>query len=445
MRTIVIICYPNDWHWVLTYEFVNFEIAKGNHLEVWDCSLVGENGLKTVLKKLLAKNKFRNKCKKHLRNNDNITFNEYKSNTKFLTRKNYATELLIDNSELDENRDNIIYNSVAEKAGALKIDIAKNRNSINKELYLVNMLTRVLSKKELHSTDTVITVNGRFTKNRVVIHWAKKNKIRHQLIEFGRDANSFEVFDISPHSVLELTDKTARYWEEASDLERNTIAKEYLDNLYNRKTYTKNWRSKMVENELPTYPTKKNCVFFASTEIEAAGISDPSPINSFQGQVQAFNAIVDTLPNEDWTIFLRLHPPGGVVKKFNTFRANEWDAKGWTENVKVIEPTSHVDSIALGMKADLVVNFWSTIAIELMLRGHPNVITLGQSNWNYLVPEKYVPDVNSFREYLKLKHYPVDPVRLYPWAYYLATHGVGFNFIIFDKKIKKWKFHASKP
>ena len=110
----------------------------------------------------------------------------------------------------------------------------------------------------------------------------------------------------------------------------------------------------------------------------------------------------------------------------------------------MIEPTSRVDSIALGMKADLVVNFWSTIAIELMLKGHPSVITLGQSNWNYLVPEKYFPDVNSFREYLELKHYPVDPTRLYPWAYYSATHGVGFKFIIFDEKLKKWRFHASK-
>jgi len=445
LRNIVIICYPNDWHWVLTCEFVNFETLKGNDIEVWDCSLVGENGLKTLVKRLLGRNKFRNNCKKYLRSKDNVTFVEQKSRRKFLTPTNYATELLMNYLELDENIHNIIYNTVVEKVGALKIQIKKHKKIINHEMHAAEMLSVVLSKKTLHSFDTVVTVNGRFTKNRLVKHWAKQNNSSCLIIEFGRNADTFEIYNRSPHSVQELTDQTAKYWAEASPLDRNNIAKNYLDDLYNKKTYNKDWRSNIVYNAIPSYSTKKACVFFASTEIEAAGVSDPNPGESFQNQVQAFNAVVKTLPKEDWTIFLRLHPPGGDVKKFKSFRSNEWEAEEWTENVQVIEPMSKVDSIALGMKVDLAINFWSTIAIELMIRGHPNVLTLGQSNWNYLVPEKYVPDVSTFQRYLKLEHRSVDPERIYPWAYYLATLGQSFKVFIFDKKLKKWKFQFTKP
>jgi hypothetical protein len=429
----------------LTCEFVNFETLKGNDIEVWDCSLVGENGLKTLVKRLLGRNKFRNNCKKYLRSKDNVTFVEHKSRREFLTPTNYATELLLDYSELDENSHNIIYNTIVEKVGALKIQIKKHKKIINREMHMAEMLSVTLNKKTLHSSDTVVTVNGRFTKNRLVKHWAKQNDNSCLLIEFGRNANSFEVYTRSPHSVLEMTDQTAKYWSESSYLERDNIAKNYLDDLYNKKTYNKDWRLRIMDNAIPTFSTKKACVFFASTEIEAAGVSDPSPEGSFQNQVEAFNAVVKTLPKEVWTIFLRLHPPGGDVKKFNTFRANEWKLEEWTENVQVIEPMSQVDSIALGMKADLVINFWSTIAVELMIRGHANVLTLGQSNWNYLVPEKYVPDVSSLRRYLTLEHCPVDPVRIYPWAYYLATFGVNFKVFVFDVKLKKWKFQFIKP
>ena len=101
---------------------------------------------------------------------------------------------------------------------------------------------------------------------------------------------------------------------------------------------------------------------------------------------------------------------------------------------------SSVDSIALGMKADITANYWSTIAIELMIRSHRRVITMGDAPWNSMLPDYSVSNELELQSFLQLDPPKITIESIFPWAYYYAVFGRKFHLFEYSRSIKRWIF-----
>jgi hypothetical protein len=259
------------------------------------------------------------------------------------------------------------------------------------------------------------------------------------LLEFGSSEETFEEFNVSPHSVSEVTAKMIEYWEAAPEKPRLEKARAYLRSIARNDLSKIQWRAKMIEADLPNFPQdRKICVYFASTESEEAGLGDLVKAGQFKSQVEAFQGLLESLPASEWHIFLRRHPRNPETK--NSFDPEEhlWESFLEVKNVTVIEPDASVDSIELGLRADLVANYWSGIAIELLLRGKNRVITLGDAPWNYFVPSNSTRSRGEITKFMSRPTPDFDIASIYPWAYYYSTFGKPFDLFQFDRQLAKW-------
>ena len=144
------------------------------------------------------------------------------------------------------------------------------------------------------------------------------------------------------------------------------------------------------------------------------------------------------LPSDEWQIFLRRHPANPAVK------TEDAEQLLWTEfenipNVFIIDPQSPVDSIALGMRADLVFNYWSIIAIELIARGSQNVFTMGPSPWQSLLPERQINSGFSLPQTLEILKKKISPEQIIPLCFYLNKHGIDFQITKYLESEKNWR------
>lgn len=441
MTKIVVICYPNDWHWVLSLEYINTQLVDKTRVEVWDYSWVGENGIRNWVKRFLGGSSLQRKCKKWLRNN-NIEIRRQKLwlSPRPSIKKQFKS-IALKSEYLNYKDHHTIFNTVVEKVGNLSVKIKNHQRVIKKELRTTDLVARNIDLNQSPRVDAVITVNGRFSKNVAVKKWFEQAGCGVKLIEFGADEERYEEFHVSPHSVTEITRKMTEYWQSADDNIRDEVSKSYLDALLNDKVSKIPWREKIENSEIPKFaPDKKICVFFASTESEMAGLGDQIIVGNYRNQVEAFSSLVETLPGEEWQIFLRRHPANPYSSKETDPEQHLWQEFENRSNVSIIEPNSCVDSIALGMKADITANYWSTIAVELMIRGHRRVITMGDAPWNSMLPEYWVPNVLQLQRFLHLDPPKIKTDRIFPWAYYYAVYGKKFEVFEFNSALKRWIF-----
>jgi hypothetical protein len=326
-----------------------------------------------------------------------------------------------------------------EEVGNLKVDTELHRSKVFHQLHASFVVKTILDRLGKFEISRVITVNGRFTKNAAVRDWANSKNLPLVLLEFGSTKETFEEFNLSPHSVSEVTKKMFSYWNSAEQDYRVHKASEYLDSLLRHEVSEIQWREKMLPSDLPPFPRdKKVCVFFASTESEEAGLGDPTQEGDFNSQVEAFSGLLKTLPEKEWHIFLRRHPRDPQSDFANDPEEHLWTNFAGLNNVSIIEPESSVDSIDLGMRADLVANYWSTISIELLARGKTRVITLGDAPWNQMVPTNSTRTPSAIAEFLNSEDKEINIECLYPWAFYYATFGKQFQSFRFDANLKKW-------
>ena len=439
MKQVVVICYPNDWHWVLSAEFINDHALDSLVIEVWDLSWAGEFGYKNRLKQILGGSQLQRACKRWLKK-QRIKFKRFS----FLSRNRTSTReqlrlLLAEHDILNYDTHQIIYNTVVEEVGNLQVNTRKYKRQIEKQLQAKIALQGALNRLSKNDIARLVTVNGRFTKNSTVRDWAKKRDIPLVLLEFGSTEETFEEFNVSPHSVSEVTSKMIEYWSAAPEESRQEKAREYLSSIARDKVSKIQWRARMIEAAVPNFPqNKKICVFFASTESEEAGLGDPVKAEQFKSQVEAFQSLIELLPENDWHVFLRRHPRNPDTEFGLDPEQHLWERFLKMKNVTVIEPDSPVDSIELGLRADLVASYWSGISIELLIRGQISVITLGDAAWNHFIPLNSTRSREEIKEFLSKPTPAFDVEDIYPWAYYYSSFGKSFDLFQFDRQLAKW-------
>jgi len=437
---LLVIAYPQDWHWALSVEYFLHQRRESQDFHILDLSFAGQLDLRSFLRWVVGGNRLRktglrllvsDPDKKVLKNR--IFF---KSVGAFFDS---FKEMRTLEPTLDFENSTTIYNSCVEKSGNLNPVTHNNYRMIFKEVFARNLVRSILENLDHSSFGRVVTVNGRFTKNAVIKEWASSKSLPCRLIEFGASKESFQTFEVSPHSMREIEGKITEFWECAEMGFRKRASLEYLAKLSDDKPITEiNWKLKMQRNLVPPKQKPYSCVFFTSTEAEYAGVGDFVPTSKYQNQVQAFRAIVGELPADDWQIFLRRHPanPNDEVQDAEHLL---WAEFRESSNVFIIEPESPIDSIALGMSVDLVFNYCSIIAMELTARGAQNVITMGPSPWQGLLPERQIESDFSLTEALEIIKSRVTPERILPFCFYESRHGFSFQVTRYVESENNWK------
>jgi hypothetical protein len=439
-RNLLIVCYPHGWHWGLSVEFLNSEALVGNFYDVIDASFVGDNYLLIKIKKILGKYKFRKECIKFIKKNNFNYINLNKFSIKGFGRKRIG--LTHDPLNLSP-----AYNTIMEQFGSMDSQRVKTnlrgRLITKKETQISNKLYRELTELNLQGYESVVTVNGRFNKNSTVILWSKKNKLKCKIIEFGTlTKNSFEIYENSPHSMIEIQDKIEKYWNHSTDAARILKATSYFDTMIKSKSSSGiNFREKMHDGKIPSFSNKKICVFYASSEYEYAGVKVEAGPREFTSQIEAFRGLLDVLDPNEWDVYLRRHPKkNGSIK-------NDGEKFMWKEfynqkNIYILEPDSDVDSLSLGASADLIASYWSTINMEFLARGYQNVINLGPTSWNRLLPSRHLPSRAEILKFISHKKQLMAVDSLLPWAYFMSDFGTEFKLIGTNAMSGEWYFKS---
>jgi len=439
-RNLLIVCYPHGWHWGLSIEFLNSEAMIGNFYDVIDATFVGENLFLVKIKKILGKHKFYRKCINFIDRGNFTLVNLNKFSIKDFSRK--KVELV--HKPLDMSP---AYNTIIERYGSM--DLKRIKRSLrglmimNKEIRISNKMYRKLSELNLQGYEKVVTVNGRFNKNSTVLRWCQKNNLTHKIVEFGTSTkNSFEIYENSPHSMIEIQNKIEKYWNNSSDPSKILKAKTYFENMIISKSSSKiNFREKMHDGKIPVFSGKKICVYYASTEYEYAGVSEKVEAGKFSSQVEAFRGLLDVLNPNEWDIYLRRHPKKNGSRNFDGEKFM-WKEFYNQKNIYIIEADSNIDSIALGTSADLIASFWSTINMEFIVRGYQNVVNLGPTTWNRLLPSRYLPSRNEILRFISDEKQLISIGELLPWAYFMSDFGTEFKIISTNAISGEWYFNS---
>ena len=416
-------CDPSGWQWGLGLEFVNGELEYKRDFEILDLSFLGQLSLISFAKILFGGYRVRRKS---------LQFYKSKNIKLIKVRKihYFRKQSMVPDKILSLN---LSLNSIVEQSGTGDLDFIE-RNKQTKKIVKVENRKRdltytVLSKIDLRKYYKVVTINGRFTKSATVKYVCHVNQIQCQLIEGGGKANSYEIFNESPHSIQEISDKISDLWSQAVEPSRSQIAREFLNGLVEKNSLPGvNFRSAMAPGKIPELSEKKICVFYASSEWEYIGVGEAIDPSFFQNQVEAFRCLIQSLDTKSWDIFLRRHPnwPGAILDDGERYL---WEEFYRDKDVTIIEPSSDIDSLALGMKADLIAGFGSTILTEFIARGCQNVVTLGPAPWNKFIPERYLPNSFILKEYLISERELISVDQLFPWAYFQSESGNSFKLI----------------
>lgn len=431
-KNLLVMCDPSGWQWGLGLEFVNDELKFERDFEILDLSFLGQISLISLAKILFGGYRVRRKS---------LQFYRSKKIKKIRIRIiNYFRKAPIVPENLLSS--NLSLNSIVELSGTIDIEFIAKTKQTKKIVKIENkkrdLTYTVLSEIDFESYHKVATINGRFTKSATVKYVCNLNKIKCQLIEGGGKKNSYEVFDESPHSIEEISNKINDLWSQAVEPSRSQISREFLNGLIKKNSLPGiNFRGAMVPGKIPQLPEKKICVFYASSEWEYIGVGDAINPSFFQNQVEAFRGLIQSLDSNSWEIFLRRHP-NKPDKNLDDGELVIWQEFYSNEDIRIIEATSDIDSLALGMKAHLIASFGSTILTEFIARGCQNVVTLGPAPWNKFIPERYLPNSEALKEYLISERQLISAEQLYPWAYFQSESGNSFNVITTDPISGVW-------
>ena len=166
-QELLVVCYPNDWHWVLSLEYL---FSKGNpvkSIQVLDLSQLGEFYLKHRLKKILNRKSFRDDFYKRC-NIHGIKIQRKQSYwyaTKYFLFS-FTNSLSFKSTNF---RTSPSFNTIVEKTGSLDFTFKEFRNIVIREEFKRFEVEKSLSEVDFSLYHRIVTVNGRFTKNATVV------------------------------------------------------------------------------------------------------------------------------------------------------------------------------------------------------------------------------------------------------------------------------------
>lgn len=435
-RHLVVIAYPNDWHWVLSLEYTASLLMNNEKVDVLDLSLAGENLLYQAARTSLRRMDFIKSARRYL-NSQGLVQYQRKIGIKSKFNQRYDLPAVI-----DENAHSwkTVYPSLAEACESIRIDTRKHLKAVRLEIRRRQAVSYELSKLDLNIYESIATVNGRFTKNYEIAEHIRKSSAELRLIEFGSTKDKYQVYKVSPHSMAERALQMQNSVKGVPFDEIKSKAKDYFK--LRRKIDPSSgisWTGSMSKGLIPqSWSNKKILTLFSSSQREFLGVQDPIPATHFQSQMQAFKSVaLNLIENSDWIVVLRLHPRRGTEDHDD--EGELWRELSEFPNVHVVSADSPIDSYELGSVSQIVMHFNSSIGPELIFAGHKRVVTLGPTFWNDLSPDSHIQTESKLAQYLKNPWDVTADVDVSKWAYFMGQFGVRFRIVLWDPAKQNWK------
>ncbi len=332
-------------------------------------------------------------------------------------------------SQIDHLALRAAHSTLAGKLGT--IEYSPRRKSFHLFLYLLSFYSIKKLVRSLVSTSKycqIVVGNGRLLNPAAVLSGLSPETNR-LITERGARPGMLDTYKVSPHSMSERLSQVENHWKLSDMHTRAAIAEKYLETRrimdpISGIKWTKNQRS----GQIPSInPAKKVCVYYTTTELEFAVFIDEHKLGEFVNQREAVQALIDCLDPKEWVIYIRRHPYSK-----NTRRDPErklWRQFERYQNVRIIDPTSNVDSYALGNAADLVAHFNSSIGPELIFQQNSPVITMGDNYWESVDSDFMIKSTERLKEFLDKPRMARPKEDAYPWAFYLAEFGESFRLV----------------
>jgi hypothetical protein len=292
--------------------------------------------------------------------------------------------------------------------------------------------------KELLSTknyDNIILFNGRYSTFRPVVRLAQQLNIELYVHERGPDFKHYSLArNTYPHDLKYIQNQIIKFSNDKEpEKAKKEIGKMWFEERQNHvvqnwKVFTKN----QVTGYLPKNISAKsfNIAIFNSSEDEFVAIEEwKNPF--YKSQNEGIRKILDSVKDENYGIFLRVHP--------NLFNVNNSQTQELTkikekyQNLTVIESDSKVNSYDLIKAVDLVITFGSTVGIEASYLNKPSIV---MGNTTYLILNTCIQPINhqsmieiikTFRETGAL---PLTNDKNYLFGYYMKSYGQRFKYVL---------------
>jgi len=238
-----------------------------------------------------------------------------------------------------------------------------------------------------YESPLLIVPNGRFPVSAGAVYAAAQRKVMVKYLERGGSPGMLNVFDQSPHSMIERRESLERIWSSATstfpDLAK-AISRVYLDLRLAVDPHSGiqwNRRRNFSQSELidKFSQGRSLIVFFTSTELEFAVFQEPSHPRYHPNQSTALQSLLEVIDSSRFAVVVRRHPQ----KKFSLFDRERqlWRTLRKENDLLWFGPRSTIDSYMLAKRAQFVFHFNSGIGAELIELGHEGVISLGPSPW----------------------------------------------------------------
>ncbi len=439
-KALVVACYQWDWQEVLTIEAAVDLKSRSYEVQYLDLSSYSASLLKNLQRKILRNRSNMSKRNQVLESNHvsiikpriliilcKLQYLLY-SILHFLPHKDWAT------------RWDIVYPGLVDLTGDININQLTQKSLVRKSLtseYFFNKILKIWTVGK-QKFDLIIIVNGRFPLNRSAANFFTQQNQKVELIEFGANREKFQIFTISPHSMINRLQLFRQFTEQVS-VTREEISEVGGKFFKDRRIFDKqaniSWTRRMKSSELPNIQSTKVCTFFSTSEREFVGVRDLVKEGEFPDQFSALEALILCLGAE-WRVFIRRHPMAKDLKADP--EAELWAKFEKFENVEIIQPDSEIDSYELGMKSNIVAHFGSFIGPELIFAGHKEVITLGHTQWEDLDPDRHLFGQNTLRNYLENPPKHEKAVDISLLGYFMATFGQDFKVCHWDEGKLVW-------
>jgi hypothetical protein len=242
-----------------------------------------------------------------------------------------------------------------------------------------------------------------------------------------------------PHDIERFSTAICSAWNQADPMHRENVGHEFFRE--RRALIEQNWFSFVKYQEADLLPkewdkSRRNIVFFISSEDEFASIDRVWDNRIYRTQVEAIETIADTYRDRhDFCFYVRTHPNLAGVDNSQT-RALKALSR---ENVVMIAADSPISSYALLDTCEKVVVFGSTVGVEATYSGKPAILC--SSSYYDSLDVAYRPTNHAEVVELINAWLPPRPTTgALQYGYYVRSYGQHFKYFepsgLFSGKFK---------
>ena len=280
--------------------------------------------------------------------------------------------------------------------------------------------------------DQIYIFNSRFSYTRGLFRLGLSLNIPTFVHERGANPNKFELFyNNTPHNINFLKERVNEYWHKGKVFRKKIIGKKFFRMKINGfggswKSFTNNFEINKLPNGFDD--SKKNIVFFTSSEDEFSAIDDTYFSPFFSSQLDCLSYLCkefEKLNDSNLKFYIRIHPNSkNMVQSY----LDEIHSYSRYKNVEIISPDSSINSYSLLFNAHKIITYGSTMTIEAVFWGKPSLLLSNYELSNFkgpIIPTTFDEIINlCFINKLK-KPDRTDAIKL---GYYFSTYGRKYKY-----------------